>query len=88
VWAGHERLSSANEDRCYSAPTLSSDRTAFCYYRTFAEALKVGYACDEAGFFWYEDPYFEGGAVELGHRKLREFIKTPLLQGEKVASIQ
>jgi L-alanine-DL-glutamate epimerase-like enolase superfamily enzyme len=61
---------------------------SFCYYRTFADALKVGYACDEAGFFWYEDPYFEGGAAEYGHRKLREYIKTPLLQGEKVDSIQ
>lgn len=61
---------------------------SFCYYRTFADALKVGYACDEAGFFWYEDPYFEGGSATLGHAKLREYIKTPLLQGEKVASVQ
>lgn len=61
---------------------------SFCYYRTFADALKVGRACDEAGFFWFEDPYFEGGAAELGHRKLREYIKTPLLQGEKVNSVQ
>lgn len=61
---------------------------SFCFYRTFADALKVGYACDEAGFLWYEDPYFEGGAAEHGHRKLREFIKTPLLQGEKVDSVQ
>lgn len=61
---------------------------SFCFYRTFADALKVGYACDEAGFFWYEDPYFEGGSTEYGHRKLREYIKTPLLQGEKVHSIQ
>ena len=52
------------------------------------DALKVGYACDEAGFFWFEDPYFDGGATEYGHRKLREYIRTPLLQGEKVHSIQ
>ena len=61
---------------------------SFCFYRTFAEALKVGKACDEANYFWYEDPYFEGGATEYGHRKLREMISTPLLQGEKVASVQ
>jgi L-alanine-DL-glutamate epimerase-like enolase superfamily enzyme len=61
---------------------------AYCYYRTFADALKVGRACDEAGFFWLEDPYFDGGSTEYGHAKLREFIKTPLLQGEKVGSIQ
>ena len=60
----------------------------FCYYRTFGDALKVGKACDEANYFWYEDPYFEGGAAEYGHRKLREMISTPLLQGEKVASVQ
>ena len=52
------------------------------------DALKVGYACDEARFFWFEDPYFDGGATEYGHRKLREYIRTPLLQGEKVHSIQ
>jgi len=61
---------------------------SFCFYQTFADALKVGYTCDEAGFFWYEDPYFDGGSTEYGHRKLREYIKTPLLQGEKVHSIQ
>jgi hypothetical protein len=27
VWAGDEQISSTNEERCYSAPTLSSDRT-------------------------------------------------------------
>ncbi len=61
---------------------------SFCFYRTFADALKVGRACDEANYYWYEDPYFEGGSAELGHRKLREFIDTPLLQGEKVFSVQ
>ena len=28
-----------------------------CELRTFADALYVGRACDEANFFWLEDPY-------------------------------
>ena len=27
MWARHKQIFSANEERCYSAPTLSSDRT-------------------------------------------------------------
>ena len=41
-----------------------------CEYNTFGDALKVGRACDEARFFWYEDPYSDGGlaahAVQAG----------------------
>ena len=61
---------------------------AFNYYSTFADALKVGRACDEAGFYWIEDPYFVGGGTtENGHQRLKAFLDTPLLQGEKVAGI-
>ena len=69
-------------------PNMDLMLDSFCFYRSFGDALKVGKACDEANYFWYEDPYFEGGAAEYGHRKLREMISTPLLQGEKVATIQ
>ena len=61
---------------------------SYCLYETFADALKVGRACDEAGFFWYEDPYSDGGVTPFSHARLREMIKTPLLQGEKVATIE
>lgn len=43
---------------------------SYCFYDTFADALKVGLACDEAGFFWNEDPYSEGGltgTMKLAH---------------------
>ncbi len=60
----------------------------YCLYETFADALKVGYACDEADFYWYEDPYADGGVTPFSHAKLREMIRTPLLQGEKVRTIQ
>jgi L-alanine-DL-glutamate epimerase-like enolase superfamily enzyme len=61
---------------------------SFNWYRTFADALKVGRACDEAGFYWYEDPYSDGGITPFSHAKLREFIQTPLLQGEKIHTIE
>jgi L-alanine-DL-glutamate epimerase-like enolase superfamily enzyme len=56
--------------------------------RTWTDALRVGQACDEAGFFWYEDPYRDtGGAVE-GHKRLRERLRTPLLVCEHVRGIE
>ena len=56
--------------------------------RTWRDALKVGEACDEADFFWYEDPYRDtGGAVE-GHKRLRERLKTPLLVCEHVRGLE
>ena len=61
---------------------------SYCLYETFADAVKVGKACDEAGFFWYEDPYSDGGTTTFSHAKLRELIRTPLLQGEKVQTIE
>jgi L-alanine-DL-glutamate epimerase-like enolase superfamily enzyme len=59
----------------------------YCLFDTFADALKVGRACDEAGFYWLEDPYNDGGVTPFGHAMLREMIKTPLLQGEQVTTV-
>ncbi len=59
-----------------------------CEYETFADALTVGRACDEARFFWYEDPYKDGGLSAFAHKKLRELIKTPLLLGEHVRGFE
>ena len=56
--------------------------------RTWTDALTVGRACDDAGYFWYEDPYRDtGGAVE-GHKRLRERLKTPLLVCEHVRGLE
>ena len=56
--------------------------------RTWLDALRVGQACDDAGFLWYEDPYRDtGGAIE-GHKRLRERLKTPLLVGEHVRGLE
>lgn len=59
-----------------------------CEYNTFADALKVGRACDEAGFFWLEDPFKDGGVSQYAHRKLRQMISTPLLQCEHVRGVE
>ena len=60
----------------------------FCALMTFADALKVGRACDEANYFWYEDPMADGGISQFLHRKLRKFIQTPLLMCEHVRSLE
>ena len=53
-----------------------------CEYNTFVDTLKVGRACDEAGFLWLEDPMKDGGISNQLYRKLRQMIRTPLLLGE------
>ena len=59
-----------------------------CEYETFADALRVGRACDEQGFFWYEDPYRDGGTSQHAHRKLRQQLDTPILQTEMVRGLE
>jgi L-alanine-DL-glutamate epimerase-like enolase superfamily enzyme len=59
-----------------------------CEYDTWAETLKVGRACDEARFFWYEDPCKDGGISGFFHRTLRQHITTPLLIGEHVRGLE
>lgn len=59
-----------------------------CEYHTFGDALKVGWACDEERFFWYEDAFRDGGTSQFAHRKLKELIKTPLLQTEHIRSLE
>lgn len=59
-----------------------------CEYETFGDALKVGRACDEAGFFWYEDPFRDGGISQHAHRKLRQSLDTPILQTEHTRGLE
>lgn len=61
---------------------------AACHFRTFADALEVGRACDDANFYWYEDPYSDGGLSAHAHRRLREMIRTPILLGEHVRGLE
>ena len=59
-----------------------------CQLRTFMDALTVGRACDEANYFWYEDPYRDSGVSALGHQRLREKLKTPILVSEHVRGLE
>ena len=59
-----------------------------CQLRTWMDALAVGRACDEAGFFWFEDPYRDSGIAPEGHKRLRERLKTPLLTCEHVRGVE
>lgn len=59
-----------------------------CELRTWADALAVGQACDEAGYFWYEDPYRDAAVSAYGHQRLREKLRTPLLISEHVRGLE
>jgi L-alanine-DL-glutamate epimerase-like enolase superfamily enzyme len=59
-----------------------------CELKSFGDALYVGRACDEAKFFWYEDPFRDGGYSRHAHRKLRQLPSTPLLMGEHVRGLE
>jgi L-alanine-DL-glutamate epimerase-like enolase superfamily enzyme len=59
-----------------------------CELRTFADALYVGRACDDGGYFWYEDPFRDSGVSAFAHKKLRGMIRTPLLMTEHIRGIE
>jgi L-alanine-DL-glutamate epimerase-like enolase superfamily enzyme len=59
-----------------------------CTLATFADALHLGRACDEAGCFWYEDPFQDMGTAPAAHRRLKELIRTPLLLTEHVRTLE
>jgi L-alanine-DL-glutamate epimerase-like enolase superfamily enzyme len=61
---------------------------ASCKYETLADTVKVGRALDEAGYYWYEDPYKDTGQSAFGHKKLRQLVKTPLLMTEMVRMLE
>ncbi|OSP53803.1 enolase C-terminal domain-like protein [Pseudoruegeria sp. SK021] len=55
-----------------------------CQLRTWADALYVGRACDEAKCFWYEDPYRDSSVSVEGQKLLRAKLDTPLLVSEHI----
>jgi len=59
-----------------------------CELRTWSDALKLGYALDEANYLWYEDPYRDASAAAHGHKLLREKLKTPLMLTEYVRGVE
>jgi L-alanine-DL-glutamate epimerase-like enolase superfamily enzyme len=59
-----------------------------CAYRTFWDALKVARACDDEKFMWVEDLLSDSGTSAFAYRKLRQLIKTPVLQMEMVRGVE
>ncbi|BHH82015.1 enolase C-terminal domain-like protein [Desulforhopalus sp. 52FAK] len=59
-----------------------------CQLRTYMDALYVGRACDEANYFWYEDPYRDNGISITGQKRLREQLKTPIVGGEYLRGLE
>ena len=59
-----------------------------CEYNTFVDTLRVGRACDEAGFLWLEDPMKDGGISAQAYRKLRQMIRTPIMIGEHTRGLE
>ena len=60
----------------------------FCAILTFGDAVKLGRACDAYGYYWWEDPMKDGGVSAFAHRKLRQLVRTPLLQLEHVRGLE
>ncbi len=61
---------------------------AGCHLRTLADALEVGKVCDEFNFYWYEDPYKDGGVSINGNKILCQNLKTPILVGEHIRNLE
>ena len=55
-----------------------------CHLTSLADAIAVGKVLDQYNYFWFEDPYSDGGISIQGHRRLKEFVKTPILITEFV----
>ena len=56
--------------------------------KSFMDAVEVGRACDDLGFFWYEDPFRDASSSATAHKRLRDFIKTPLLVSEHIRGFE
>jgi L-alanine-DL-glutamate epimerase-like enolase superfamily enzyme len=59
-----------------------------CELETFADALELGRALDEQDFFWYEDPFRDGGISQHAHKKLAQKLDTPILQTEHIRGLE
>ncbi len=55
---------------------------------SFMDAVEVGRACDDLGFFWYEDPYRDASSSAVAHKRLRDFIRTPMLIAEHIRGFE
>lgn len=79
-------IMSAVRERVGTDMKLMSDPTSTL--PSFLDAIEVGRACDDLGFFWYEDPYRDASTSAHAHNRLRNFIKTPLLIAEHIRGVE
>lgn len=56
--------------------------------KSFLDTVEVGRACDDLGFFWYEDPYRDASSSAVAHKRLRDFIKTPIMTAEHIRGFE
>jgi L-alanine-DL-glutamate epimerase-like enolase superfamily enzyme len=61
---------------------------ASCYLKTLTDAIRVGQVCDEYDLLWYEDPYADGGLSFSGHKLLKQKVRTPIMIGEHVRTVE
>ena len=61
---------------------------AGCNLSTLSDALEVGKVCDDYEFYWYEDPYKDGGVSINGNQVLSQNLSTPLLLSEHVRNLE
>lgn len=80
--AEESAMLSAVAERVGSRMVLMYD--ASCHLATFHDAVRVGKVCDAHDYFWYEDPYTDGGVSSFGHKRLKDFVKTPILLTEHI----
>ena len=59
-----------------------------CHLSTLADALEIGRICDDYGFYWYEDPYKDGGVSIHGNKTLSQNLSTPILIGEHIRNFE
>ena len=79
-------IMTAIKDRVGNEMKLMTDPASSL--RSFMDAVEVGKACDDLNFFWYEDPYRDASSSAAAHRRLRDFIKTPMLIAEHIRGFE
>ena len=57
---------------------------AGCHLATFHDAVRIGKSAMRTTHFCSEDPYADGGVSTFSHRRLKDFVKTPIMVTEHI----
>lgn len=79
-------IMAAVRDRVGDSMKLMTDPASSL--KSFMDAVEVGKACDDLGFFWYEDPYRDASSSATAQKRLRDFIQTPMLVAEHIRGFE